>query len=101
MSCAKTYVATSKAKFTVRTYSLCIGLNETYLCSAHNFIVEPASGMVQYKDLVFHPFIGFHQGAILLKALGRGISVLWTHFFSSFASLLRETILLWLPLGFS
>ena len=35
-------------------------------------------------DLVFHPFVWSHQGAILLKALGGDISVLWTHFFSSF-----------------
>ena len=65
------------------TYSLCIGLNETYSCPAHNFVVGPALGMVRYKDLVFHPFVRSHQGAILLKALGGGISVLWTHFFSS------------------
>ena len=50
---------------------------------AHNFVVGPTSGMVRYKDLVFHPFVWSHQGAILLKALGGGISVLWTHFFSS------------------
>ena len=62
---------------------LCIGLNETYLCPAYNFVVVPASGMVRYKDLVFHPFVRAHQGAILLKALRGGISVLWTHFFSS------------------
>ena len=80
----KNYVATSKVKFTVCTYSLFIGLNETYLCPAHNFVVGPASGMVRYKDLVFHPFVRSHQGAILLKALGGGISVLWTHFFSIF-----------------
>ena len=79
----KNHVATSKVEFTVRTYSLCIGLNETYLCFAHNFVVGPALGMVQYRDMVFHPFVRSHQGAILLKALGGGISVLWTHFFSS------------------
>ena len=50
----KNHVATSKVKFTVRTYSLCIGLNETYSCPAHNFVVGPASGMVRYKDMVFH-----------------------------------------------
>ena len=80
----KNHVAMSKVKFTVCTYSLCIGLNETYSCPAHNFVVGPASGMVQYKDLVFHPLVRSHQGAILLKALGGGISVLWTHFFSRF-----------------
>ena len=74
----KNYVATSKVKFTVRTYSLCICLNETYLCPAHNFVVGPASGMVGCKDLVFHPFVRFHQGAILLKALG-GVSVFYGH----------------------
>ena len=42
----KNHVAMSKVKFTVRTYSLCIGLNETYLCPAHNFVVGHASGMV-------------------------------------------------------
>ena len=77
---------TSKVKFTVRTYSLCTGLNETYSCPAHNFVVGPDSGMVRYKVLVFHPFVRSHQGAILLKALGGGISVLWTHFFSSLIS---------------
>ena len=75
----KNHIATSKVKFTVRTYSLCIGLNETYLCPPHNFVVWPASGMVRYKDLVFHPFVRSHQGAVLLKALRGGIIVLWTH----------------------
>ena len=37
-----------------QVHSLCIGLNEIYLCPAHNFVVGPASGMVWYKDLVFH-----------------------------------------------
>ena len=73
----------SKVKFTVRTYSLCIGLNETYSCPAHNFVVGPASRIVRYKDLVFHPFVRSYQGAILLKAIGRGMSFVWTHFFSS------------------
>ena len=36
------------------------------------------------KRSVFHPFVRSHQGAILPKALGGGINVLWTHFFSSF-----------------
>ena len=66
----KNHVARSKVKVTVRTYSLCIGLNETYSCPAHSFVVGPGSGMVRYKDLVFHS----HQGSILLKALGGGIS---------------------------
>ena len=79
----KNHVATSKAKFTVRTYSLCTGLNETYLFPAHNFVVGPASGMVRYTNQVFYPFVRSHQGAILLKALSGGISVLWTHFFYS------------------
>ena len=79
----KNHVATSKVKFTVRTYSSCIGLDRTYSCPACNLVVGPASGIARYKDLVFHPFIRSHQGAILLKALGGGISVLWTHFFSS------------------
>ena len=74
-------VATSKIMFTVLTYNLCIGLNESYLCPALNFVVGPASGMVQYRDLVFHPSVRSHQGAILLKALGGGISVPWTFFF--------------------
>ena len=68
----KSHVATSKVKFTVRTFSLCIGLNETYSCPAYNFVVGPASEMVQNKDLVFHLFVRSHQGAILLKALGGG-----------------------------
>ena len=80
----KNHVATSEVKFTVRTYSLCIGLIETYLCLAHNFVVGPALGIVRYKDLVFHPFVRSHQGTVLLKALSGGISVRWTHFFSSF-----------------
>ena len=75
--------ATSKVKFTLRTYSLCRGLNETFLCPANNFVVGPASGTVLYKDLVFYPFVRSHQGASLLKALGGGISTLGTHFFSS------------------
>ena len=62
----KNQVAMSKVKFTVHTYSLCIGLNETYLCPAGNSVVGPASGMVRYKDLVFHPFVRSHQGAVLL-----------------------------------
>ena len=82
----KNHAATSKVRFTVRTYILCIGLNETYLRPAHNFVVGPASGMVRYKDPVFHPFVWSHEGDILLKALGWGISVLWTHFISSFFS---------------
>ena len=75
----KSHVATSNVtnvKFTVRIYSLCTGLNEIYSCPAHNFVVGPASGMVRYKDLVFNPFVRSHQGVILLKALGGGISVL-------------------------
>ena len=79
----KNHDAISKVKFTVHTYSLCIGLNETYSCPAHNFVVGPTTGTVQYRDLVFHPFVPSHQGSILLKALGGGISVLWTHFFSN------------------
>ena len=71
----KNLVARPKVKVTVRTYTLCIGLNETYSCPAHSFVVGPASGMVRYKDLVFHS----HQGSILLRTLGGGISA----FFSS------------------
>ena len=62
----------------VHTYSLCIGLNETYSCPTHNFVVGPASGMVRYRDLVFHPFVRSHQGTFLLKALG-GASVPYGH----------------------
>ena len=36
------------------------------------------------EDLVFHLFVQSHQGAILFKALGGGISVPWAHFFSIF-----------------
>ena len=54
----------------VHSSHLRIGLNESYSCPAHNFVVGPASGMVQYRDLVFHPFVRSHQDAILLKALG-------------------------------
>ena len=57
----KNYVATSNVKFTVRTYSLCIGLNETYSCPADNFVVGAAPGMVRYRDLVLHPFLRFDQ----------------------------------------
>ena len=70
----KNHCARSEVKFTVHTYSLCIGLYETYSCLAHDFVAGPASGMVQYRDLVFHPFVGSHQVAFLLKALGRSIS---------------------------
>ena len=59
-------------------------LNETYECPANDFVAGPASGMVRYRDLVFHPFVRSHQGAVLLKALGEVISVLWIHFFSSY-----------------
>ena len=48
----KNYVATSKVKFTVRSYSLCIGL-----CPSYSFVVAPASDMVRYRDPVFHPFV--------------------------------------------
>ena len=71
----------------VHTLSLYIGLNETYLCPAYNFDVRPASGMVQYRYLVLHPFERSHLGAILLKTLGGGIYVLLTHFFSSFSEI--------------
>ena len=67
-----------KVKFTVRTYSLCIGLNETNSCLAHNFVVVLASGMARYRDLVFQSFIRSNQGAFLLKALG-GASVSYGH----------------------
>ena len=53
----KNHVATSKVKFTVRTYSLCTGFSETCSCPAHNFVLAPASGMVQYRDPVFHPSV--------------------------------------------
>ena len=66
----KNEVATSKVKFTACTYSLCIGLNESYLCWAHYFVVGPASWMVQYKDLVFHPFVRSHQLVGWLVVLG-------------------------------
>ena len=42
----KNHVARSKVKFTVPTYSFCIGLNETCSGPAHNFAVGPATGMV-------------------------------------------------------
>ena len=51
--------------------------------------MKPASGNERYRDLVFHPFVRPHQGAILLKALGGGIGALWTHFFSSFDLLIK------------
>ena len=42
-----------------------------------------------------------HKGAILVKALGGGICVLWTHFFSSVISVLHNAFLsaklVWLP----
>ena len=57
-------------------------MNETYSSPAHYFVVGPASGLVQYKDLVLHPFVRSHHGAIFLKELGGGIRVLWTHIFS-------------------
>ena len=42
----KNYVARSKVKVTACTYSLCIGLNETCSCPAHNFVIKHASGMM-------------------------------------------------------
>ena len=76
----KNHVTRSKVKVTVYTYSysLCIGLNETYSCPAHNFVVGPVPGMVRYRDLVFNPFVWSHQGAISLKALG-GALVSYRH----------------------
>ena len=62
-------------------YVICIGLNESYSCLVHDFVVGPDPGMMQYRDVGFHSFVGSHQGTILLKALGGGISVPWTHFF--------------------
>ena len=44
MIVSKNHVATSKVKFTVRTYSLCIGLNETYSCPAHNLLLGLPQG---------------------------------------------------------
>ena len=38
----KNHVATPKVRFTVHSYNLCIGLNETYSCLALNFVVGPA-----------------------------------------------------------
>ena len=54
----KNPVATIKVKFTVTTYSLCIGFSETCPCPAHDFVVAPASGMVRYRDPVSHSFVG-------------------------------------------
>ena len=68
----KGHVATLKVKFTVCTYSLCIGLHQNDSCSAHYFVVGPSLGMVRFKGLVFYPFVRFHQGAILLKVTRRG-----------------------------
>ena len=56
----KNHVAMSNGKFPVCTNSLCIGLNETYSCLAHNFVVGSAPEMVRYRDLVFHLFIWSH-----------------------------------------
>ena len=67
------------------------------------FVARPASGMERYGDLVFHPFVR-SQGAILLRALGGSISVLWTQFFSSNAPNFGEVeggILVWACLSVS
>ena len=70
----------SKVKFTVPTYHLCIGFSEICSCPAHNFVVTPASGMVRYRNPVFHPSVRMsHQGAILLKSLKAGASVSYGH----------------------
>ena len=89
----KNHVATSKVKFTVRIYSFCIGLNETYLFLARNFVVGPASGMVQFKDLVFHPVVRSSQGTILLEALGRA-SVSKGHIFFLVKNKLAQMIIM-------
>ena len=62
----------SKVKFTVCTYSLCICINETYLYPAHNFVVGPASGIMRYKDLVFHPFVRLPLRRYLTQGTRRG-----------------------------
>ena len=57
----KNHVVTSKIKSTAHTYRFCIGLSKicsSSSCPAHNFVVGPASGMVRYRDLAFHPFVG-------------------------------------------
>ena len=50
----KNHVAKLKVVVTVCTYSLCLGFSETCLCPPHNFVVMHASGVVSYRDLVFH-----------------------------------------------
>ena len=79
------HVATSKVKFTVRTYSLYIGLDGTYSCAAHNFVVGPASGMMRYKDPVFPSvcMVPSPSRRYLTQGIRQGHSVVWTHFFSS------------------
>ena len=64
----KNHVATSKVKFTVCTYSLCLGLNDSYSCPAQSFVVGPSSGIVQGSDL----FSIYLYGPI--KALSYGTS---------------------------
>ena len=36
----KNHVARLKVKITVRSYTLCIGFNETCLCPANNFVMR-------------------------------------------------------------
>ena len=66
------HVATSKVKFTVRTYSLCIGLNETYSCRAHNFVVAPAPGMGSYGP-------GFSSICTIPSGLYLTLGTRWGH----------------------
>ena len=83
----KNHVATSKVKFTVRTYCLCIGLTETY-SSIHVWLITLLLGLPQgWCDIrIWFSILRSHQGSILLKALGGGNSVLWTHLFPSHIS---------------
>ena len=71
------HVVTSKVKFTVRTYSLWIGFSVSCSCPALSFVVAPASDMVRYKNPGFPSVRTSHQGGILVKAPGGGISVLF------------------------
>ena len=72
----KNPVPRSKVKVLADTLSL--GIPES--CPTHNFVKK----LLGFETYLAEKIITTaHLGAILLKALGGGIIVLWTHFFSS------------------
>ena len=61
----------------------CPRIPTQYTTPAHNFVVGPVSGVVRYKNLVFPSVCMVPLRRYLTQGTSGGISVLWTHFFSS------------------